>query len=105
MFKISHLFISFSSIFELYLGFCLLIVKLPHYSLHRDCRVVKDSASGKSKGYGFVSFLKKEVCFVNPLNPIIPRAKHPYFTPSLVQVQPCDILHQLISKAAKMKQI
>lgn len=25
-----------------------------------DCRVVKDSASGKSKGYGFVSFLKKE---------------------------------------------
>ncbi|XP_015759457.1 PREDICTED: nucleolysin TIAR-like [Acropora digitifera] len=25
-----------------------------------DCRVVKDSGSGKSKGYGFVSFLKKE---------------------------------------------
>ncbi|KAJ7336490.1 Nucleolysin TIA-1 isoform [Desmophyllum pertusum] len=25
-----------------------------------DCRVVKDSGSGKSKGYGFVSFLRKE---------------------------------------------
>lgn len=25
-----------------------------------DCRVVKDTASGKSKGYGFVAFLKKE---------------------------------------------
>ncbi|XP_022792939.1 nucleolysin TIAR-like [Stylophora pistillata] len=25
-----------------------------------DCRVVKDTASGKSKGYGFVSFVKKE---------------------------------------------
>ena len=33
-----------------------------YYSLNRDCRVVKDSGSGKSKGYGFVSFLKKEVC-------------------------------------------
>lgn len=29
--------------------------------LIRDCRVVKDTASGKSKGYGFVAFLKKEV--------------------------------------------
>ena len=25
---------------------------------------MKDSASGKSKGYGFVSFLKKEVCIL-----------------------------------------
>ena len=25
---------------------------------------MKDSTSGKSKGYGFVSFLKKEVCIL-----------------------------------------
>ena len=35
---------------------------LSRYCDFRDCRVVKDSGSGKSKGYGFVSFLKKEVC-------------------------------------------
>lgn len=27
----------------------------------RDCRVVKDMATGKSKGYGFVSFFNKWV--------------------------------------------
>lgn len=40
--------------------------------LIRDCRVVKDTASGKSKGYGFVAFLKKEVC---PL-PLLGSNKH-----------------------------
>lgn len=29
--------------------------------VHRDCRVVKDMATGKSKGYGFVSFFNKWV--------------------------------------------
>lgn len=29
--------------------------------LHRDARVVKDMATGKSKGYGFVSFFNKWV--------------------------------------------
>lgn len=30
-------------------------------SIHRDARVVKDMATGKSKGYGFVSFFNKWV--------------------------------------------
>lgn len=29
--------------------------------VHRDARVVKDMATGKSKGYGFVSFFNKWV--------------------------------------------
>lgn len=29
--------------------------------IHRDARVVKDMATGKSKGYGFVSFFNKWV--------------------------------------------
>lgn len=29
--------------------------------VYRDCRVVKDMATGKSKGYGFVSFFNKWV--------------------------------------------
>lgn len=35
---------------------------IPNYlCVHRDCRVVKDMATGKSKGYGFVSFFNKWV--------------------------------------------
>lgn len=33
--------------------------------VHRDCRVVKDMATGKSKGYGFVSFFNKWVSVNN----------------------------------------
>lgn len=29
--------------------------------VHRDCRVVRDPQTLKSKGYGFVSFVKKSV--------------------------------------------
>lgn len=38
-------------------------------SIHRDARVVKDMATGKSKGYGFVSFFNKWVscCLLNLL--------------------------------------
>ncbi|XP_047479219.1 nucleolysin TIAR-like [Penaeus chinensis] len=32
-----------------------------------DCRVVRDPHTLKSKGYGFVSFVKKAVCFVSIL--------------------------------------
>ena len=46
-----------------------------HYFLNRDCRVVKDSGSGKSKGYGFVSFLKKEVCPCTRFCPVPPGFK------------------------------
>lgn len=35
--------------------------KLPIVSDFRDARVVKDMATGKSKGYGFVSFFNKWV--------------------------------------------
>ena len=31
------------------------------FPLHRDCRVVRDPQTLKSKGYGFVSFVKKSV--------------------------------------------
>lgn len=34
---------------------------LNHLSVFSDCRVVKDMATGKSKGYGFVSFFNKWV--------------------------------------------
>ena len=29
----------------------------------RDCKIIRDPQTLKSKGYGFVSFVKKEVCF------------------------------------------
>lgn len=39
------------------------------YLFHRDCRVVKDMATGKSKGYGFVSFFNKWVSV--PMMPML----------------------------------
>lgn len=33
------------------------------YFFFRDCRVVRDPQTLKSKGYGFVSFVKKSVSF------------------------------------------
>lgn len=29
--------------------------------IFRDCKVISDMATGKSKGYGFISFVNKEV--------------------------------------------
>lgn len=37
-------------------------------SFNRDARVVKDMATGKSKGYGFVSFFNKWVSSHRPIN-------------------------------------
>lgn len=54
--------------------------------LIRDCRVVKDTASGKSKGYGFVAFLKKEVC---PL-PLLGSNKH------VIHVQVDNIMRDVV---------
>lgn len=39
----------------------LLALNWPSLLLSRDARVVKDMATGKSKGYGFVSFFNKWV--------------------------------------------
>ena len=55
---------------------------------------MKDTASGKSKGYGFVAFLKKEVC---PL-PLLASKKH------LIQVDNImrDVVHHSLFTTAFM---
>ena len=51
---------------SVYVFVCLLMCTLFVYVVVfcRDARVVKDMATGKSKGYGFVSFFNKWVCSV-----------------------------------------